>query len=164
MNLIDGIIQELQYERISTREVFSRIPENKWDWKPHEKSMSFGRLASHITEMYGWADTILNHDEFVLSTYKPFIATSKSELLEVFDANVDDAIERLTGQENAHLMKTWQMIGDERVLIKSPRIVVLKALMVNHTIHHRGQMSLYLRLADVPLPSIYGPSADEERA
>ena len=164
MALVDGIIQELSHERIATREVLSRIPEDKWDWKPHEKSMELGRLGSHIAETYSWAASILEMDVFELDmeSYVPFAAKSSAELLEAFDARVDEALSLLAGQSDEHLLATWKMVVGGNVMMEMPRIAVIRMFLISHTIHHRGQLTVYLRLNDVPLPSIYGPSADEQ--
>ena len=164
MGMIDGIIQELEMERASTREVLSRIPEDKWDWTPHAKSMPMGAMGSHIAETFTWTKDILGQDEFVLDmeAYQPYVASSRAELLEMFDKNFDDALALMAGQSDEYLLKNWKMVVGGEVAMEAPRIGVLRSFMISHTIHHRGQLTVYLRLNDVPLPSIYGPSADEQ--
>ena len=166
MKIIDGLIQELQQERISAREVINRIPDDKWYWKPHEKSMSMGQLASHIVETFSWVDSIYGVEvfEFDMANYAPEVAGSKAALLAAFDEKLDAAIAVMSQQSDEDVMVNWKMVVDGNVMMEMPRIVVTRMFMVSHTIHHRGQLSVYLRLNDVPLPSIYGPSADEQPA
>lgn len=157
------IIAELQHESAVTRTVLERVPTDKLDYKPHEKSMGFGQLASHIAEMYEWFDSTLNSTELDFATidYKPFIAESNEQLLEYFDANVEKAVELVKNASDEDLMVNWTMRNGDQVFFTMPRIQVIRSFMLNHIIHHRGQLSVYLRLNDIPVPSIYGPSADE---
>ena len=166
MSIAEGIIAEIEVERASTRRVLERIADDKWDWKPHEKSMAFGQLGSHIAETMGWAGPILDQDTYVfdMEEYTPYIAESNAALLKNYDETVDTLIGQLAGQSDEHLLGKWQMATpDGTVMIEMPRVAVLKMFMVAHTIHHRGQLSVYLRLNDIPVPAIYGPSADEEQ-
>jgi uncharacterized damage-inducible protein DinB len=140
-----------------------RVPEAAFGWKPHEKSMSLGQLASHLADNPSWVTPILEQDEMsVDSDYKPYIASSSEELLERFDTNTRQAIESLKSQSDEDLMKSWRFVAGSEVKMEMPRISVMRAMILNHTYHHRGQLSVYLRLNDVSIPSIYGPSADEE--
>ena len=158
-----AIIAELQHESAVTRTVLERVPSEKFGWTPHEKSMSFGKLACHIAEMYLWFDSTLNDTEldFAKFDYKPFEAETTEQLLEFFDANVQAAIGHLQNASDEDLMVNWAMRNGEEVYFSMPRIQVVRAFMLNHIVHHRGQLSVYLRLNDIPVPSIYGPSADE---
>jgi len=164
MPMIDPIVQELEYETKATRAMLERIPENQWGWKPHEKSMTMAALASHIAEMFCWASVIVEMDVFELKMdeYTPFMAESKAQLLEAFDKNVAGCIERLKSVPDDALMVNWQMVMDGKALMEMPRVAVIKSMQNNHLIHHRAQLGLYLRLNDVPVPPVYGPSADEE--
>ena len=163
MGLNQTIIAELQQEANTTRKLLERVPEGALGWKPHEKSMTLARLASHVAELCGFIELILKQDEldFASGDYKPFVATNVAELLERFDKNISTAKDLLKSATDEQLMKSWRMRQGERVFFELPRIAVIRSMALNHVIHHRGQLSVYLRLQDVPLPSIYGPSADE---
>lgn len=164
MRIADGLIMELQAERASAREILNRIPEDQWDYTPHEKSMPIGRLGSHIAETYDWIDSIVDLDvfEFDMESYKPQTAATKEELLASFDTGFDALIAKLDEQSDEHLMGIWQMKMGGQVVMEFPRVAVIRNFMISHTIHHRAQLTVYLRLLNVPLPSIYGPSADED--
>ncbi len=164
MNIIDPIIGEYQHEAATTRRLLERVPEDKLDWKPHHKSMSLGQLASHIAEISSWSGAVFDMDVFDLDpSYVPFAAKSRKELLDTFDKNVQETVAKMKGQPNDRLMASWKMtMGGGDTLFEMPRIAVIRAFLISHIIHHRGQLSVYLRLHDVPIPSIYGPSADEQ--
>ena len=156
-------IAELEHEAKVAREVLSRIPADKFDWKPHEKSMTFGRLASHVAEMFGWTPSTLAHPELDFSKfdYKPYDPASTEELLEFLDKNVSEAIETLRNTPDEQFMENWTMRNAETVYFTMPKVAVMRSFIMNHIVHHRGQLSVYLRLNDIAVPSIYGPSADE---
>jgi uncharacterized damage-inducible protein DinB len=163
MGLSDPIIAELKHEGATTRKLLERVPEGAFGWKPHEKSMPLGRLAGHVAELPGLIPAIVTQSEldFASGAYKPFAATSASELLETFDKTLSAAMDSLETASDGQLFETWQLKNAGQVLIELPRIAMIRSLVLNHLVHHRGQLSVYLRLQDVPLPSIYGPSADE---
>jgi uncharacterized damage-inducible protein DinB len=163
MNLIDPIIQELTHEAATTRRLLERIPTETFGFKPHEKSMSMAELACHIADALGWTATTIDLDVFEMdvSDYKPFKAENTEDLLQGFDRNVAASLDKLRGVPNDRLMQPWQMKVGGQVVIEMPRIAVLRTFILNHLIHHRGQLSVYLRMKDVPLPQIYGPTADE---
>jgi len=159
----EALSLELEHESKTTRKLLERVPEDAFGWKPHEKSMSLGQLASHLAENPNWVTPILEQDEMSVDPdYKPYIASSSEELLERFDTNTRQAIDSLKSQSDEDLMKLWRFVAGGEVKMEMPRISVMRAMILNHTYHHRGQLSVYLRLKDVPVPSIYGPSADEE--
>lgn len=162
-NLSHPLIAELQHEATVTRTVLERVPTDKFDYKPHEKSMSFGELASHIVDSYTWYEGTLNLEEidFATTDYTPFKASSSEELLESFDKNVAAAAELISNASDEDLMVNWTMRAGDQVMFSMPRIQVIRAMLMNHMIHHRGQLSVYLRLNDIAVPQIYGPSADE---
>lgn len=162
MNIIDPILMEFTHEAGITRRLLERVPDEQLGWKPHEKSMSMGRLASHIAEIPTFVAAILGQDELILpGSYTPLNAGSTAEILEAFDKNVAMATEMMQGQSNERLMQPWRLKKGEHVVFEMPRIGVIRGLVLNHSVHHRGQLSVYVRMHDVPLPSIYGPSADE---
>jgi uncharacterized damage-inducible protein DinB len=163
MSICDSLAAELRQEARTTRRILERVPEGSFDWKPHEKSMSLGRLAGHVAELPSLIAPALTQDElnFAAGTYQPFIPTSNAELLEKFDANVATAAELLGGQPDERMNDTWRLASGEQTFFAGPRTAAVRMLALNHVVHHRGQLSVYLRLLNVPLPSIYGPSADE---
>ena len=163
MSLIDPFVQEFQHEMRTTRNTLARVPASDFTWKPHEKSYSFGQLASHIVEIPSWVPVTVGQDEFVMNPgeYQPWEARDAADLLETFDRNVAAAAEQLAGLPDDKLMTTWTMKSGERVLFQMPRMAVLRAFILSHVIHHRGQLTAYLRLRDIPVPQTYGPTADE---
>ncbi len=151
----------------NTRKVLERCPEDKYGWKPHPKSFSMGSLATHIAVMTGWATDVIEKDSFDISPpgappYKEEPATSTKDLLAKFDKSVSGARAALAGASDEHLAKNWSLLAAGQTLMTMPRIVCLRSFVMNHTIHHRAQLTVYLRLNDVPVPAIYGPSADEQ--
>lgn len=164
MKLADPFVQELDNEVKATRKCLERVPEDKFAWKPHEKSMTLGRLASHVAESLGWGVSTLESEEFAFTSgqFQAFTATNRDELLKTFDDNVAKLKRELGEASNEHLMHNWVMKMDGQTIIDMPRAAVIRSWVLNHLIHHRGQLSVYLRLIDVPVPSIYGPSADEQ--
>lgn len=163
MGLSEPLAEELRREAATTRKMLERVPEDKMSWRPHEKSMTLGRLAGHLAELPSLVASVVTRDEvdFAADNYQPFEASNTAELLEKFDRNVAGAAEALKGQEDEHLLKPWRLKRNGQVLFELPRAAVLRTMGLNHVIHHRGQLSVYLRLLDVPLPSVYGPTADE---
>jgi uncharacterized damage-inducible protein DinB len=165
MSLKDPLISELQFESISTRKMLERTPLEKADWKPHEKSMTLGRLSAHVAEIPSWVVHTLSADELNFKTdeWKPVVFTNNKDMLEFFDKNVADAKKALEETTDEMMYKNWALKMDGNVLFQMPKIQVLRTWAFNHLVHHRAQLSVYLRLNDIPLPSTYGPSADENR-
>lgn len=162
-NIASALIAEMEQEAKTTRTCLERVPADKFDWKPHEKSMTFGRLASHIAEMFGWTPPTLQQSEldFAKMDYKPFEPATNDDLLEYLDKNVAEAIDTLRNTTDDQFMENWTMRNGETVYFTMPKVVVMRSFVMSHIIHHRGQLSVYLRLNDIAVPSIYGPSADE---
>lgn len=162
-NIASAFIAELEQEAATTRKCIERVPAEKFDWKPHEKSMTFGRLAQHVAEMFGWTPNTLEHPELDFSKfdYTPQEFATTDELVEFLDKNVADALQTLRNSPDEVFMENWTMRNGEQVYFTMPKIAVMRSFVMNHIIHHRGQLSVYLRLNDIPVPSIYGPSADE---
>ena len=158
------IASELKQEAVSTRKMLERIPADKFSWQPHEKSMSLVRLAGHIVEMVMWTDATLKQDEldFAASDFKPKEYTDAAQLTADFDKNIAAALDTLTSTSNETFMQNWRLRNGEQIYFEMPKAAVMRSMVMNHIIHHRGQLAVYLRLLDIPLPSIYGPSADEE--
>ena len=164
MSLIDTLISEFEHEAQTTRKHLERLPDDKLGWRPHEKSFTAGGLASHITECVGWTDAIFNGDEFNFdpATFKRYQATSAADLLKTFDENVATAKQALKDAGEASLSEPWSLKIRGRVLFEKPKAAVFRDFALSHVIHHRGQLSVYLRLLNIPVPGSYGPSADEQ--
>jgi uncharacterized damage-inducible protein DinB len=163
MNLIDPILAELAHEGATTRRLLERLPQDRLGWQPHQKSMTLGRLATHIAEIPGWVGSIVEKDEFDIgaSGYVPPTLGSVAEIIALFDKSVAAATETLKRQGNDRLLAKWQLKKNGKLVVEMPRLGMIRSFLMNHLIHHRGQLSVYLRLQNVPLPSIYGPTADE---
>jgi uncharacterized damage-inducible protein DinB len=162
-NIASALIAEMELEATVARKCLERVPAEKFDWKPHEKSMAFGKLAVHVAEMFSWTPTTLQNTELDFSKidYKPYEPTSTADLVEYLDKNVAEAIDALRNAPDEVFMENWTMRNGETVYFTMPKLAVMRTFVMNHIIHHRGQLSVYLRLNDIAVPSIYGPSADE---
>jgi uncharacterized damage-inducible protein DinB len=163
MPIVDALLPEFDHEMATTRKVLERVPEDKLDWKPHAKSWSMGGLATHVANLPSWGSIALNQDSFDLATGGTAPqAASRVDLLAAFDRNVASTRATLTGKTDPEMMAPWTLEKEGHTLFTMPKIAVMRSFVLNHIIHHRGQLSVYLRLTDVPVPSIYGPSADEQ--
>ncbi len=163
MAISSGLAGELKYEASNTRKMLAGIPEDKLDWQPHEKSMSLGRLACHIAELPRWINCIMASTEFDLAkdTFNRLKASSKDEIIAGFEAIMQQGMELLEEAPDEALNIKWTFRKGELKSFELPRKVVIRNLVMNHIIHHRAQLSVYLRLLNVPVPGMYGPSADE---
>lgn len=164
MSISEVLLPEFDQEMANTRKLLECVPEDRPAWKPHEKSMSLGRLAGHVAELPGWAANTIRLS--VLKITPPFQAYtmgSRKELLEAFDKNAAEAREAIAGASDAHLGETWSLQFGGKTVLQMPRAAVLRSVVMNHLIHHRAQLGVYLRLNDVAIPGMYGPSADEGR-
>jgi uncharacterized damage-inducible protein DinB len=159
----DALLAELTQEAASTRRVLERVPERQLAWKPHPKSMSLGQLALHVATIPGGVSTILDGDGFDAGTANPTQkqATSRAELLEALAANVEKARGFLQRLDAKRAAAPWRLSRGARELFTVPRGGAVRTILFNHWYHHRGQLSVYLRLLDVPVPAVYGNSADE---
>ena len=164
MSLSSSFIGELQHEAKLTEKILSVVPLDKASWKPHEKSMSIGRLATHIAEIPHWIKVIGSADEFDFASrvYNPRVAGSTEELLEIFHQNNKEAIATLQNMSDADFEKTWTIKRGEQVMMQPVKKVAIRGWGFSHLYHHRGQLSVFLRLLDIPVPGMYGPSADEK--
>ena len=162
MPLNQALLPEFDHEMATTRRVLERIPDDKFAWKPHEKSMSLGELATHLATLPHWSEAIVGQDSFDVATApaNPKLK-SRQEVLGAFDASAAAARKAIAGATDQELMATWSFRMGDKTIFSLPRVGVLRSFIMNHSIHHRGQLSVYLRLNNVPVPSIYGPSADE---
>jgi uncharacterized damage-inducible protein DinB len=166
MSINEALLPEFDQEMANTRKVLERCPEDKYGWKPHEKSFSMGALASHVAGIPGWGADTITKDSFDYAPvgqepYKEEPATSRQELLEKFDKNIVTMRAALADASDDHLMKPWSLLAGGQTVFTMPRVAVIRSMIMNHGIHHRAQLGVYLRLNDVPVPAIYGPSADE---
>jgi len=161
MAAIDMYLQELEQEAQTTRRVLERVPGDKLDWKPHAKSMSLGQLALHVATVPGGVAEVACQTSVQLPQFTQASAKSASELLPALEQAVAKAKQLLGGMDDAALSETWRAMDGDREVLAMPRGAFLRAIMLNHWYHHRGQLSVYLRQLGVPVPSIYGPSADE---
>jgi uncharacterized damage-inducible protein DinB len=162
MSLADTLIMELEQEAQTTRRVLARVPDDKLTWKPHPKSMCLGELAQHVATIPGSISGMASLDGYDVEN---FTAQPQPEsavaLVATLDRNVAQAKAALSATVDADMMTSWSFRMGGRPLMTLPRIGVYRTILLNHLYHHRGQLSVYLRLLDVPVPSIYGPSADE---
>ena len=165
MPLRDFLLPEFDEEMAGTRRVLERVPDGRTDWKPHAKSMPLGRIATHLAELPEWAANALTLDELDImpagGTWVPLVLARTAENLALFDANVVKAREALQKANDADLDRPWSLKMGSRILLTMPRRDVYRRMAINHMVHHRAQLGVYLRMNDVPLPATYGPSADE---
>jgi uncharacterized damage-inducible protein DinB len=163
MPLKDSLIAEFKNEGASTKKMLERVPEKSFSWTPHEKSMSLGRLATHVAELTSWISKAIVEDEFdfAANPFKRHVAATQTELFNIFQKNFDQAIADLEIASDDLLMKKWTLRNGNTVFFELPKIAVIRSFALSHLIHHRGQLSVYLRMLDVPVPGMYGPSADE---
>jgi uncharacterized damage-inducible protein DinB len=165
MSIAGGLLPEFDREMGVTRRLLERVPDGQFDWRPHAKSMTLGRLAEHLAELPQWFGYTIAQNGIDLAAarrpdgYQP--PASRDAVLAMFDTNVAAARAALDGQTDAELLAPWTLSRAGQQMFTMPKAGVLRAFVLNHMVHHRGQLSVYLRLHDVPLPSIYGPSADE---
>jgi uncharacterized damage-inducible protein DinB len=167
MAIAESILPEFDHETATTRTLLERVPADKSEWKPHPKSMSLGQLAMHIANLPRWASITLERTEFDTNpadgpriTTPPFESTSS--LLQAYDASVSAARALLAATPDAGFMVQWTLKNGGKNMFSMPRIAVFRSFVLNHAVHHRGQLSVYLRLLDVPIPNIYGPTADTQ--
>jgi uncharacterized damage-inducible protein DinB len=166
MSISASLLPEFDLEMANTRKALERVPDDKLDWKPHEKSMSMGGLATHLANLPIWTVFTVNQDSLDLAppggeSFRVEEKRTRQEILEDFDKNVAAARDAVAGASDEELLKPWSLLKGGVTLMTLPKIAVLRSFVMNHVIHHRGQFTVYLRLNDVPVPSIYGPSADE---
>ncbi len=163
MKLSDILLPEFDHEAATTLRTLERVPEYKFGWTPHEKSMTLGRLACHVAEIpyFGTAVAKADSMDFAKGEYKVIEAANRQQLLAQYNATIQDTRASIAGMSDADMMKSWSLLNDGKTLISMPKVAVLRSILMNHWIHHRGQLTVYLRLTGAAVPSIYGPSADE---
>ena len=168
MSIAQSLMPEFDQEMAGARKVLERVPEDKLEWKPDPKSMSMGRLAQHVAELAGWGKETMTKTELDLDPegkgFKPPPPpTSRQELLDLLDKNVAASRPVIAGASDSDFMTPWSLLITKRVMMTMPRIAVMRNFVMNHMIHHRAQLTVYLRLTGVPVPGLYGPSADEKQ-
>jgi uncharacterized damage-inducible protein DinB len=161
MKLAESILMELDQEAQTTKRVLDRIPDDKLGWKPHPKSFSLGQLALHIASAPGNVTATALQDAVGVPDFAQPEPKSTQEILDTFSKSLEEAKSNLKKMDDARLAETWSLTKDGKVMISVPRARFLRSVLLNHVYHHRGQLSVYLRMLDVPVPSIYGRSADE---
>jgi uncharacterized damage-inducible protein DinB len=166
MSLAQSLLPEFDEEMANTRKMLERLPEDRLNYKPHEKSMALGRLAGHIAEMPGWGSMTVKTDSLDImpggkQEFEALVAKSRQQVLEAFDKNVSEARSAIAGASDEHLAKEWKLLGNGKTILAMPRIGVLRTMVMNHVIHHRAQLGVYYRMNNVALPPLYGPTADE---
>ena len=164
MTVAAGLLQELEQESRATRRVLERVPDSSLAWRPHEKSWTLGGICTHLAQIPYWGNAILDRDGYDLTADSRPPATEKATpaaVLETFDTHVAAVRRALLTKTEGELEAVWSLSRDGHVLMSMPKIAALKSFVINHSIHHRGQLTVYLRLQNVPLPPVYGPTADE---
>lgn len=166
MSISESLLPEFDMEMASARKTLERVPQDKLDFRPHPKSGTMGWLATHLAHIPTWGSITIHQDTLDLAPGNPGadpppLVRTTAQLLDTFDRNVAEARAALAGATDAHLTQPWSLVKDGKPMLTMPRVAVLRSFILNHLIHHRAQLGVYLRMNDVPVPSIYGPSADE---
>ena len=167
MSIAQALLPEFDHEMANTRRTLERVPADRLDWSPHEKSFDLRAMLTHMANMPKWTVMTINESSFDMQPegeepIKEEPVETIASALEMFDANVAAAREAIANASDEELMATWSLLKAGEEVLTFPRIAVLRSFILNHMIHHRGQLTVYLRLNEVPLPALYGPSADEE--
>ena len=163
MRIAEAILPEFDREMATTRRMLERFPEDKVEWRPHDTCMTMGRLAGHVAELAGWIIPTMGQDKLEMdpSKYNPNIVKSRTDALKQFDDTVRTAREAISGASDETFMKPWTFVAGGQTVFTMPKIAVYRSFVMNHLIHHRGQLAAFYRIAGVPVPSLYGPSKDE---
>ena len=162
MSISQMLLPEFDEEMKNTRRLLECVPDGKFDYRPHPKSMTLGQLATHVAQMSTWAATTFDVELLEFGPdFKPPLANTRAELLDMFDLGVAKARQKLSAASDADWQKTWTLKFSGKTILAMPRTVVMRSTVMNHMIHHRAQLGVYLRLNEVAIPGMYGPSADE---
>ncbi len=166
MSIANSLLPEYDHELATTRRLLERVPEAQFQWKPHAKSMSLGELAGHVANIPFWLTATIRAPFYDLAAgdkeAKLAVPASRDAMLAEFDEKVKTARASLAGASDGEMMAPWKLKSGDHEIFTLPRVAAIRSFVMNHLIHHRGQLSVYLRLQDVPVPPIYGPSADEQ--
>jgi uncharacterized damage-inducible protein DinB len=159
------LLPEFDEEMKNTRKILECVPDGKFDYQPHQKSMTLARLATHVAELPSWTGPTLDQEVLEMDPgFKPHIAASRAELLEIFDKAVAEARPKISAATDEDWAKNWSFKMGGQTIISMPRSAVMRGMIMNHMVHHRAQLGVYLRLNDVAIPGMYGPSADDMKA
>ena len=166
MSIAQSMLPEFDQEMANTRRTLERLPEDKLEFKPDPKSMALGRLAGHIVEMVDWCTETLTKESLDLApdgkeAFEPMVAKSRKQLLGALDKNIAEARKALAGTTDEQIAKTWALMRNGKTILSMPRVALVRTMIMNHIIHHRAQLTVYYRMLGVPVPALYGPSADE---
>ena len=166
MPISEMLLPEFDHEVATARKFLERVPDDKFGWQPHTKSMTLGRLAAHVAEIPGWAKETMTLTDLNLAppggpAFEPWIPKSRAEILEKFEQNIAAGRKAIAESADDAYSVPWSLLMGEQTILTMPRISVLRTWVLNHVIHHRAQLGVYLRLLDIPVPSTYGPSADD---
>ncbi len=165
MTIGQSLLPEFDMEMGNTRKMLACVPDAKFDFKPHPKSMTLGRLAKHVAEMPSWCATTFKTERLDFTgEEKPFAPATRQEMLDAFDKSVIEARAELEKVDDADFAKIWTLTFKGKEIFSMPRAIVYRATVLNHMVHHRAQLGVYLRMNDVAIPGMYGPSADEKQA
>lgn len=165
MQYIDSLVKELNWEAVKTRKMLSRIPDDKFDWKPHQKSRSVGSLSSHIAELPGWVPYVLDENELDFSKPVAFLDhkfNNKKDLMDFFEKTLNDSRSVLQKAKDEDLCEDWNIRKGATILTQATKGEIIRRMCYDHIVHHRAQLGVYFRLMDIPVPFTYGPSADEQ--
>ena len=167
MAIAESILPEFAMEMAGTRRVLERVPDDKLDWKAHSKSNTIGWVASHLAEIVGWVEGTLTQDSWDINPeggepYRTSELNSRRQVLDLFDANVVAASKRIAATVDEDFGKSWSLLSGGQSLITMPKLGVIRTWVLNHSIHHRAHLCVYLRLNDIAVPALYGPSGDEQ--
>lgn len=166
MTIGQSMLPEFDQEMQGTRKVLERCPEEKWNWKPHDKSGTLGWLASHVATMVDWLPMTIKTEELDYApvggpSWEPPKIDNRQQLLAEFDKNLVAARAALAGVSDTEMLKNWRLLAGGQEVFTMPRVACIRGMVMNHIIHHRAQLTVYLRLLNVAVPGLYGPSADE---
>jgi uncharacterized damage-inducible protein DinB len=157
------LLREFDQEMASTRKLLECVPDERLTWQPHDKSMSLARLAGHVAELPNWAVRVLETESFEITPGRnPFIPGSSGEVMAAFEKNVSGARAAIGGATDEDMAMDWSLVMGGRKVMTLPRFLAIRSMMMNHLIHHRAQLGVFLRLNHVPIPGMYGPSADDK--
>jgi uncharacterized damage-inducible protein DinB len=162
MALVDALLPEFDHEMATTRKLLERVPDDKLAWKPHARSFALGELATHVATIPMWGEMTVTQPEIdVGGDPRQAALTSRAAMLAAFDTHAAAARAAIVGKSDAELMAPWALKRSGQTIFSMPKAAVWRSFVMNHLVHHRGQLAVYLRMLDVPIPSMYGPSADE---
>ena len=163
MDINKTFLIELERETASTRQLLERLQDEHFSYRPHPKSMTLGELASHVVELHNWVKVALSVEVFDFHTmYKPLAGQSTNELIEILNAGYDGNVAVIAGMTEEGWKEMWTLQAGSHIIAQVPRLGAFRFIIKNHLIHHRGQLTVYMRMLDIPLPGLYGPSADEK--